>query len=318
MTAFPSRSRPTAEDDYTPVYGREPTYGDTTAVVLDELAVLRRETADTKQTVVRADLLVRGFVADLKRIGNRLEADGRLRILQSTVAYVLFALLCAGGAFVVVRLQAALAARDTAETKAALAAAVDELASLKTRDDARRLAEVRAENLYALIERGAAEEAVREFEAMDVTLLPRTLAKLLEDQVGRLRRTLGAKRFDEGRRAYLVGSYRNAILAVDHALRLAPELTETADAYFFKGVSLYKTGDHPAAVANLERALELKPTADKADFARYVIGLAMEDGGNVNGAVEYYRRAVDRNPGGPYAGRMTKRMRALLKATAGR
>jgi tetratricopeptide (TPR) repeat protein len=82
-----------------------------------------------------------------------------------------------------------------------------------------------------------------------------------------------------------------AVIELDQALKLQPQLAEAHDA---KGLARLAEGNPTAALADFQRAIELKPRLAEAHLG---LGLALGQSGDLDSAAKEFRAALEIRPG---------------------
>ena len=93
--------------------------------------------------------------------------------------------------------------------------------------------------------------------------------------------------FDQALEKYEAGNYQGAITDYDKAIEID---SQSAFAYYSRGIAKSKLGDYQGAIADWNKAIEINPQNADAYSNR---GVARELANNLGGACRDWRKAVD-------------------------
>jgi tetratricopeptide (TPR) repeat protein len=210
--------------------------------------------------------------------------------LNSFIAYLIFTVLCGAGFYFLYQSRAneLVEARDHAIGERRLAVERAEL--LTTQAAAREAAELRAWEVYQLLESGKRGEATAKLAALHDQPLSRTeravlAARAHETQVMEVDAAIKA-----ATAAFKAGKHADVIAPLEAALAGEPSGARAAAMRYFLGVAYAKTGSLDKAIAHLEAAL----AADVEHLdARFHLASALDRrGAHARARVEYDRFAT--------------------------
>ncbi len=233
--------------------------------------------------------------------------------LNSFVAYAIFTLLCGGGFYLLYRSRANELVESRDHTQHERDTAVRRADELALKGTAREQAELKAWEVYQLLEGGRRAEAVTKLAALQDLPLSRTERAILaarahETQVMEVDSALkaAAASFKAGRYGELVAPLEAALLTESTGAR-------AASMHYFLGIAYAKLGTLDKSVAHLQTSV----VADvEHDDARFQLASALDRSGQYAKARAEYDRFATAHPQSPFAVFAMRRSATLARMPA--
>ena len=284
-----------------------------------EFAELRKEVVEARNLIIKTDNLLKNMHGELKRMGDRQEEFSRRRFFSSAVAYVLFALLAALGAFSVAQTNSSREREQSASAEKSAHELQQKLEALQHTDLVKSEASEKAARIFDQL--GSEKEGAGLSQAManalrvDRKQLSALESKALDDRVSTLKNQVAQAALERGNAAVRRNEHRAVSVEYGRYLDLVGS-TNDPQFYFHLGYSRSQIPEFAAAIDPLERFLKAQPQGRAAQSAGYWLGLAYESTGAVAKATDAYQKAVALFPGSELAPLIRNKLRRLTGAPA--
>ena len=221
----------------------------------DLLRELHTEIIETRTQAIKTDNAVRNLGGELKAIARRQEAYERRLTVNSSVAYVLFAVLSFLGLLLFFRASIARTELDEALVAQETEALEGEIGALAADLERRRESERAAYDFYELLASGRRDEVVERFPTVQGRLLDRATIELFRREVDRIRLELASETYQAGMQHFENEQWQDARDALTRSQAYVDTTAYAADLHYRLGESLYQLGDDAGAVRYFDLAL---------------------------------------------------------------
>ena len=284
-----------------------------------EFSELRKEVVEARNLIIKTDNLLKNMHAELKRVGDRQEEFARRRFFSSAVAYVLFALLAALGAFSVAKTDSAREREQSAAAESKARELQQKYEALQHNDLARSEASEKAARVFDQLasekEGAGLSQAMANALRVDRKLLSALETKALDDRVATLKTQVAQAALERGNAAVRRNEHKAVSVDYGRYLDLVGS-TNDPQIYFHLGYSRAQLQEFGAAIDPLEKFLKAQSQGKLAQSAGYWLGMAYESTGASAKAVDAYQKAVALFPGSELAPVLRNRLRKLTGAPA--
>src|SRR5437667_9092392 len=113
-------------------------------------AVLRKESLEARNLIIKTDSLLKNLHAELKQMGRKHEEQEKRHWMTSVTAYIAFAVIAGAGAIAYANAEVRTARSDAQANEARAAALQKDAERIKAADQARRDASDKALRVYEL------------------------------------------------------------------------------------------------------------------------------------------------------------------------
>lgn len=221
----------------------------------DLLRELHTEIIETRTQAIKTDNAVRNLGGELKAIARRQEAYERRLTVNSSVAYVLFAVLSFLGLLLFFRASIARTELDEALVAQETEALEGEIGALTADLERRRESERAAYDFYELLASGRRDEVVERFPTVQGRLLDRATIELFRREVDRIRLELASETYQAGMQHFENEQWQDARDALTRSQAYVDTTAYATDLHYRLGESLYQLGDDAGAVRYFDLAL---------------------------------------------------------------
>ncbi len=282
-----------------------------------EIAEIRKEIIEARNLVIKNDNLLKTLSADIKAFGKKQDGFERKQRLSAAAAYLVFAILAAGGAFLASKGYVA-QAQAQAESLTAKAAEATEAAN-QAREDLKLSREASTAALAAYSKLDATTPAEREaavaaLQSVDRSRLSRLEARALEDRGRGVVQQLADEFLESGKSAYRRSDWKAVVADLSKANSIWPEHPAADEHAFYLGSAALELRDYPLASENLRRYIDQFKGRTNKDYAHLLLGMAYESMGEKDKAEATLRAGVANYASSKFLPQMRRRISALRKA----
>lgn len=290
---------------------------DTAPTEASELALLRKEVIEARNLVIKTDNLLKNLHAELKKMGNRQDEQEKRHWMTSVTAYIIFALIAAGGAFSYARSEIRSERDEAVKNEARAQQLTKEAEVLHKNDLARKDAVEKATRAFDLLgsekEGPGLNQAMSQAMHLDRALLSPLESRAIDDRAAGMKQQIAEAALERGQRAFRQQDWRTTATELGRYVELQPKVEDPL-VYFHLGSARSQLKEFAAAIAPLESYLKAVPTTKTSQYAGFLLGSAYEETGNFAKAREAYDRGAALYPGSEIAPMIRGRLRRLPSA----
>ncbi|HZH02720.1 MAG TPA: tetratricopeptide repeat protein [Myxococcaceae bacterium] len=284
---------------------------DNASEIEKELSDIRREVIESRNLVIKTDNLLRNLHAELKMVGKRQEDFEKRQWFSSAAAYVLFAVLCAGGAAII----SSSRATSIKDERDRLSKSVGELNSQvdKQKSDwsSAGTASRAANEVYQMMTTLPGDQRLKGIDALaklDQSKLTPLERRVLSDRAEELRKEVGQSAYERGKTAYRRNEMSNVVQELSRFLALNPPQADALDASFYLGAAYNQLRKHEQAVPLLAKFVQEDRRAKTRDYAMMLLAHSYEQTGQLEKAMETARDALGTYPESAFQGELRTRL----------
>jgi TolA-binding protein len=279
-----------------------------------DFSELRKEVVEARNLIIKTDNLLKNMHAELKRVGERQDEFARKQLFSSAVAYALFVIVLAAGAWAVARSDSA---REREQSQAAESRSRELQQKLEASQRAEQGRREASDKAFRVFDQLATEkegpglsQAMSNAVRLERKELSQLEAKALDDRVAALKTAVAQGALERGGQAVRRNDHKAVSLEYGRYLDMVGT-TNDPQIYFHLGYSRAQLKEFPASIDPLERFLKAQAQGKLAQSAGYWLGMAYEETGATAKAAEAYNRAIALFPGSELAPVMRGRLRKL-------
>ncbi len=279
-----------------------------------DLTLIKRESLDNRNAIVRMENQLRSTIGELKRVAQvheQLRSSYRYFTVASMV--LLSTVLIAAGV-VLSEVRAGFLEDKITVLEEKIALDAEQIRDLELLIEKRDSADLKAMQILKLIQEERNALAVKEFEKLDQAETSRSSYKLLTLKIEELKRKLAEEHFKEGLRHFKIGGMKSAVQEFDISLKYYANPEYLPKLYYHRGQAYHALKDYARAESDLLAITRMEPRPREANHAQLLVGLAMEEGGDMKRALEHYKKVADEEIHNPWRSTFRYRVRLLTAA----
>ena len=268
---------------------------------------VRDELTDVRNGTIKTEHQLKNLAAEVRSLGEQLHDRERGRLVHSGVAYALFTLLVASGAYLAIHAKSGELDAQNAAFTAKQAAYQKEIGELRTQLGRWRQVERTMLEFEALVRAGNKERAVEAFASLkDVRF-----SGLLEDLIARFKREVAREKYDSAVDAYSKGSFDRASALFTKSLEFSPKPPYLGALLRYHGMTMLRLKSFAPAAKLLRASLDYPHANKELAEARYHLAYAHDRLGEKRTARGLYFRFSQRHKKHHFAPRAKRRAEAL-------
>ncbi len=283
------------------------------------LEEIRREAIESRNLVIKTDNQLKTLHAELKLISKHNEDFQRRWWVGSAAAYVVFALLCAFGAYAISGARAAgdRAERERLEKVVAESSATIE--KLKTEAATQASQERSAAEVYRMMTTLTGDDRLKGIDALakiDQQKLSPFARQVLQDRANLLKHEVGAAALERGKNDFRKQDFQATVTELTRFMAMNPNDEDALEASWYLGNALVQIRKNDEAVPHLTRFVQGDKRAKNRDFAMWLLVQALDATGQKDKAIEIAREALATYPASDFATGFRSRLAIRTAAAA--
>jgi TolA-binding protein len=281
-----------------------------------DFSELRREVIEARNLVIKTDNLLKNLHAELKAVGKRQEEFQTRQWISSAVAYVLFAVLCATGATMIVSARTSSASQERQRLEAKVAELTGQMEKEKADSLAVASAQRTASEVYKLMTTLPGDERLKGVDALvklETTRLSPLERQALNDRANLLRNEIGQSAFERGKAAFRRNEMTTAAAELSRFVAMNPAAQDLLDASFFLGSALNALRKHDQAVPYLARFVSEDKRSKTRDYGMLLLASSYKQTGQLDKAADTAREALATYPNSQFAPQFRARLSAVKR-----
>jgi TolA-binding protein len=285
-----------------------------------ELADIKKEVIEARNLVIKTDNLLKSFHSELKAVAKQNEEFARKQWVSSAVAYVLFAALVVGGAFLV----SSASTRSTESERERLEKQVAELTSQleaqKKEVAATTQARQSAADVYRMLTTLPGDERLKGVDALvklDTARLSALERTALTDRAELLRKEVGDVAFERGKSAFRRNDMATTAEQLSRFMAMNPAPGDAREAAFFLGVAYNQLRKYEQAIPMLQRFVDEEKRSKNRDYAMLLLAHSLEQTNQLDKAADVARDALGTYPNSEFAPQLRARLASVKRQQAG-
>lgn len=224
---------------------------------LDErLRELETEVIETRNVTIKSDNSLRNLSTEIRQIIRRQELWERRTLVNSAVAYILFAALSFGGLWFFFQASASRNAVDQALVDAGRRGLETRIQELEAELERRRQSEREAYDFVTLLVSGREDEVVERWPAVQGRLVDRATIELFRREVDRIRHHVAREAYESGRALMARDAWEPARDAFTRSLAWVDRAPYTVELHAQLGLALFQLADYAGAVRYIDEAID--------------------------------------------------------------
>jgi TolA-binding protein len=220
------------------------------------LEELQEEVIETRNVAIKTDHSLRNLVGEIRQLAQRHESSEKRAMLNSGVAYLLFAALCFAGLFLFFRSAIERAEVDRQLVDAEQRALQQQIRDLESDLERRRQSEREAYAFYELLAAHRQDEAVERWPTVQGRLQDRATTELFRREVDRIRHQLAREAFEAGQRGVANDQWEEARDAFARSIAYVEIAAYTPELHFLLAEALYNLSDFVGATRYYGMAID--------------------------------------------------------------
>ncbi len=277
--------------------------------VNQNIKLLREEVTEVRNGGIKTEHQLKNLAAEVRGLGEQEGARDRRRFLHSGVAYGLFVLLVAGGAFLVIHARTGEQEAQRALFAQKQAAYQEEIGELRTQLGRWKQIERTMLEFESLVKTGNKERAVEAFADLKNV----RFSGLLEDLISRFRREVAREKYDTALTSYRKGSFDRADALFTKSLEFEQKPPYLGSLLHHHGMTMLRLKSFARAAKLLREALDYNHGSKELAELRYHLAYAHDRLGEKRTARDLYYRFSQRHSKHHFAPRAKRRYESLKK-----
>lgn len=272
---------------------------------------IEKEISDTRKQMIKNANVIGNLVAEAKEISKKTQQERKVRWTNSLAAYLVFVLLIGGFFFALYEARVERIEFEKTAMRRQYAAKQVKWEELIERDRMREKSESQAMAFYQLMRGKKIHQALKEYPSIAKLPLSKVEAALFQHWTSKKRTNLAYKAFSAGMKAAFDKDWKKAATELERSLKYEANPPQAASLHYYYGVSLSKIGNNQQAVLELEHAIRLGAEKKEASHVRYILGGIYEALSRRDKAKDAYEAFLKRESTGNYAKAARRRLAAL-------
>jgi TolA-binding protein len=287
------------------------------ADVEKELTEIRKEVIEARNLVIKTDNVLKNLHAEVKAVSKRHEDWQRKQWISSGIAYALFALLCAGAAFMYSSAKTSTIGNERERLEKQIVDLTGQVEKQRAELAANQGAQRAAGEVYKMMTTLPGDERLKGIDALvklDTTRLSTLERQALQDRATLLRKESGDAAFERGKSAFRRNEMSTVVEEMSRFLAMNPPEAEMLDASFFLGTAYNQLRQHDKAAPLLQRFVEGDKKSKTRDYAMLLLAQSLTDTNQLDKALAVAREAAETYPNTQYMPQLRGRIATVKRA----